>query len=81
MSNTCCGAIEMLARDYDLPFTEPLYIDKEDHSIKRGGWHIRLNKLTKSGNLSKRGCPLAQVTFCPFCGTRLVEQPQQEGGQ
>lgn len=68
----CCGILERLGKEYDLPFYRPLMLD-QDHNVVAGGWSVRLLALTPSGNVSKRSHTTVRLNFCPFCGKELEE--------
>jgi len=75
---TCCGVLEKLRDDYDLPFTIPLRLTEELNDIVADEWAIKLTTLTSSGRVSrKHGKPsLVFINYCPFCGKQLREHSE-----
>ncbi len=76
MENACCGMLEGLHETYELPFYLPLALD-ENHIPIRGPWTVQLFMLTPSGNINEKFIPSIELTFCPFCGERLIAEEEQ----
>lgn len=67
---TCCGALEKMSVEYDLPFYRPVIL--ADGQLGVGNWAVKCRKLTKRGNISKVGGRAVYLNYCPFCGKKLA---------
>jgi len=73
VATACCGILEKLYETYELPFYRPMVLD-EKHDFVTGDWTARLFTITPSGDISEKSTSCIKLTFCPFCGVRLVPE-------
>lgn len=60
--------------DGDNPFERPITWNKETGDLTASEWTIKVYKMTKAGNISKKGPIYLFIKYCPFCG-ELVNPP------
>lgn len=74
---TCCGILEKLEAEHDLPFSRPIRL--VGNALVGGEWAVRVMTLTKSGRISRAAGSSIYVflEFCPFCGRRLRQNPDE----
>lgn len=73
MSDTCCAVMREVEEKFPLPFVHPLFVNPKTLGMGVAGLSVQLDKLTASGNISKKGRLTVYLNFCPFCGEKLRE--------
>ncbi len=81
MSDTCCAVMREAEEKFDLPFVHPLFVDPKTLDLGVATLSVQLDKLTASGNVSKKGRLTVYLNYCPFCGEKLreIEEAGREG--
>jgi hypothetical protein len=72
----CCEALRKLSTEYPaiLEHSYNLLSMKDGHFLPPA-WIIHLYRFTLYGRVSQRNRGFAPMNYCPFCGTRLWEEP------
>ena len=69
----CCLAMMTVLTRWGETFFHPIYIDPTTHDMKSGSVAVRLHVLTESGKVSRTIESCVALLYCPFCGTKLIE--------
>jgi len=79
MEKVCCGILEKLYETYRRPFYRPWILDGESEEFKLvvGDWLAQLFVLAPDESISDELAPSIKLTFCPFCGVRLVAEVEK----
>jgi len=58
----------------ELPFCQPMTINRETLKFECGRWAVEMHKRTKSGNVSKLGGKTLFLAYCPVCGEKFEDE-------
>lgn len=81
MAEYCCDALRQAFENYDLPFERPVCFDRETMSLHADLLAIRLCHTTSAGKVSRKNQLLVRLSYCPFCGKRILEEGNDERDQ
>ena len=63
-----------MAKKWDGPFEKPISWNRETGELKVDVWQVKVYKLTKAGNIAKKGGGYLRLNYCPICGEKLIEE-------